>query len=142
MSDIRYQRNAGRVFSLKYQLVGCPKCRCGVLTGEVAEDLHSLLYQKAEELDVKIETLVISPALACGASVPDHVHLFVSAGPTEVPQRLANQFKGYTSHRLRQKYPQLRLRLPGLWSRSTYVGSVGQVSEEKVKRYSEAQKRS
>jgi len=133
MSDTRYKRNASSVFLLKYHLVWCPKYRRKVLTGEVASDLLALLYQKAAELDVKIESVEI---------MPDHVHLFIESDPTEAPQRLANQFKGYTSHWLREKYPHLRSRLPSLWSRSYYIGSVGQVSEETVSRYIEAQKNS
>ena len=131
MSDTRYRRNAGSVFSLKYHLVWCPKYRRKVLTAEVASDLLALLYQKAAELDVKIESVEI---------MPDHVHLFIESDPTEAPQRLANQFKGYTSHWLREKYPHLRSRLPSLWSRSYYVGSVGQVSEETLRDFIEAQK--
>jgi putative transposase len=101
------------------------------LIGGVAQDLRELLYQKAKELEVEIEALEIQP---------DHVQLFVSSDPTEAPQRLANQFKGYTSRFLREKYPHLRSRLPSLWSRSYYVGSIGQVSEEILKGYIEAQK--
>ncbi len=131
MTDDRYRRNAGCVFSLKYHLVWCPKYRKPVLTSRVASDLRKLLRQKADELGVTIEALEI---------MPDHVHLFVAADPTDAPQRLANQFKGFTSRVLRQKYAHLRSSLPTLWSRSYYVGSVGQVSEETVKRYIEMQK--
>ena len=131
MSDTRYRRNAGSVFSLKYHRVWCPKYRRAILVGEVAEDLRSLLHQKAKELEVQIEALEI---------MPDHVHLFIESDPTEAPQRLANQFKGFTSHTLRHKYPHLCSRLPSLWSRSYYVGSIGQVSAETVKRYIEMQK--
>jgi putative transposase len=131
MNDKRYRRNAGSVFSLKYHLVWCPKYRQPVLIGEVAKDLQDLLHQKAKELNVEIEALEIQP---------DHVHLFVSSDPTVAPQRLANQFKGFTARILRQKYAQLRSRLPSLWSRSYYVGTIGYVSEETVKRYIEAQK--
>ena len=67
MSDTRYRRNAGSVFSLKYHLVWCRKYRRKVLMGEIADDLCSLLYQKAQELGVTIEALEI---------MPDHVHLF------------------------------------------------------------------
>lgn len=133
MSDDRYRRNAGCVFSLKYHIVWCPKYRRKVLVGQVADDLRDLLYKKAEELQVKIEALEI---------MPDHVHLFVSADPTEAPQRLANQFKGFTSRMLRLKYSHLRSQLPSLWSRSYYVGSIGYASEETVKKYIEEQKRS
>jgi putative transposase len=131
MNDKRYRRNPGSVFSLKYHLVWCPKYRRPVLIGDVAKDLQELLYQKAKELDIEIEALEIQP---------DHVHLYVSSDPTEAPQRLANQFKGFTSRILRQKYNHLRSRLPSLWSRSYYVGTIGYVSEETVKRYIEAQK--
>jgi len=50
------------------------------------------------------------------------------------------QFKGYTSRVLRQRYPSLVSRLPTLWSRSSYAGTVGHVSEATVRRYIEAQK--
>jgi putative transposase len=50
-----------------------------VLTSEVRERLKDLLYEKAEAINVIIEALEI---------MPDHVHLFVSADPTEAPQSL------------------------------------------------------
>ena len=127
MSDTRYRRNAGSVYSLKYHMAWCPKYRRKVLTGDIAEELRSLLYQKAQELDVTIEALEI---------MPDHVHLLIESDPTEAPQRLANPFKGYPSRMLRQKFPQLCSRLPSMWSRSYYVGSIGHVCE----RYIEIQK--
>ena len=133
MSDTRYRRNAGSVFSLQYHLVWCSKYRLNVLLAEVEQELRALLYQKAEELQVTIEALEI---------LPDHVHLFIQSDPTEAPQRLANQFKGFTSRMLRQKFPHLRSRLPSLWSRSYYIGSIGSVSAEAVKRYIEMQKSS
>jgi putative transposase len=133
MSNARYRKNAGSVFSLKYHLVWCPKYRRKVLVGAVADDLKRLLYEKAEQIGAVIEALEI---------MPDQVHLFVSADPTAAPQFLANQFKGYTSRILRETHPQLKSRLPSLWSRSYYVGSVGHVSEETVGQYIAQQKRS
>jgi putative transposase len=133
MSDTRYRSNAGSVFSVKYHFVWCPKYRRNVLTGEIADELRSLLDQKGQELNAMIEALEI---------MPDHVHLFVPSDPTEAPQRLANQFKGYTSRLLRQRFPQLRSRLPSMWSRSYQVGTIGHVSEESVRRSIEAQKSS
>lgn len=132
MSDKRYRRNAGSIYSLKYHFVWCPKYRRKVLVGDIAEELRALLYQKAQELEVTIVALEI---------MPDHVHLFVESDPTEAPQHLVNQFKGYTSRMLRLKFSELRSRLPSMWSRSYYVGSIGAVSEETVRRYIEMQKR-
>jgi putative transposase len=104
-----------------------------VLMDDMAEELRSLLCQKAQELDITIEALEI---------MPDHVHLFIQGDPAEVPERLANQFKGYTARMLRQKFPRLRSRHPSMWSRSYYVGSIGMVSEETVRRTIEMQRSS
>jgi putative transposase len=93
--------------------------------GEIAEELRSLLYQKAAELDLTIEAPEI---------MTDHVYLFTESDPTEAPQRLANQFKGYTSRMLRVKFPMLRSRLPSMWNRSYYVGTISHVSEETIRR--------
>ena len=127
----RYRRTAGAVSDLHYHLVWCPKYRRPVLTDAVETHLKALLAEKAAAMDVEIEALEV---------MPDHVHLFVAAPPTNAPQHLANQFKGYSSRVLRQEFPHLRSRLPTLWSRSYYVGSAGQVSEETIKRYIASQK--
>jgi putative transposase len=72
--------------------------------------------------------------------MPDHVHLFIKAKPTDSPHYIVQQFKGYTSLKLRQEFPWLKSRLPTLWTRSYYCESVGHMSEEVIKRYIEDQK--
>ena len=67
--------------------------------------LEELLREKTVELGGEILDLTIQP---------DHVHLFVAASPTDAPQYLANQFKGYTSRVLRDEFPGLKSRLPSL----------------------------
>jgi putative transposase len=127
----RYRRTAGAVSNLHYHLVWCPKYRRAVLVDAVEARLKELLAEKAATMDVQIEVLAV---------MPDHVHLFVAAPPTDAPQHLANQFKGFTSRVLRQEFAHLRSRLPTLWSRSYYVGSAGHVSEETIKQYIASQK--
>ena len=129
-TTLRYRVNAGAIFSLKYHLVFCPKYRRPVLVGAVAERLKVLLTDKAAELGATVHALEV---------MPDHVHLFVESDPTRAPANIAAQFKGYTSRVLRQEFGSLRSRLPTLWSRSYYIGSVGHVSEATVKRYVESQ---
>jgi putative transposase len=131
MVDQRYRKNQGAVFSLKYHLVWCPKYRLPVLIGAVADRLATLLREKANELDTQVRALEI---------MPDHVHLFIETDPTLAPAYVANQFKGFTSRTLRQDFRHLRTRMPALWSRSYYIGSVGHVSEATVKRYIANQK--
>ncbi|ETW99223.1 MAG: transposase IS200 [Candidatus Entotheonella factor] len=130
MKKPRYKRNAGAVFSLKYHLVWCPKYRLPVLTDKVRLRLLELVTEKAHELGAEIHASEV---------MPDHVHLFIEAGPTYSPAKLAHQIKGYTSRMLRQEFQHLRSRMPTLWSRSYFISSVGAVSEATIKRYIEEQ---
>ena len=73
--------------------------------------------------------------------MPDHVHLFRRGGPwTLSVAEIVNRFKGYTLVRAAAVFNMLRSRLPTLWSRSYYCGTVGAVSEATVKRYIANQK--
>ena len=125
------RKSAGCTHSLQYHLVWCPKFRRGVLTGEIADALDQLLQTKASELGVDVLSLAIRP---------HYVHLFGTRTPRMAVNQLVRHFKGYTAHELRQRFPALKSRLPSLWSRSYYAGSIGQVSDETVRRYIEAQK--
>ena len=42
--------------------------------------------------------------------------------------------------KFRKLFPELKSRLPCMWTRSYYAGTVGHVSEETVKKYIENQK--
>ena len=129
--DSRYIKNTGAVFSLKYHIVWCPKYRRPVLVGEVAERLEALLAEKAAELGMTIHALEV---------MPDHVHLFIESDPTRCVAEIVNRLKGYTSRVLREEFPSLRSRLPTLWSRSYYAGTVGHVSAATVEKYIAEQK--
>ena len=126
-----YAQNAGAVYSLKYHLVWCPKYRRPVLVGKIADRLKSLLEEKASELKARIHALEV---------MSDHVHLFLETDPTKAPAHIAAQFKGYTSNVLRREFPELRSRLPTLWSRSYFIGTVGSVTAKAVQHYIESQK--
>ena len=125
-----YRLSKHSVFNLNYHIVFCPKRRKPVLVDDIANDLKSIIYSTVEEIGCQVETCEI---------MPDHVHIFIRSLPTISPHRIVKDIKGRSSRILRQKYPQL-LKLPALWSRSYYAGSVGYVSESVVKMYIENQK--
>ena len=125
------RKSADCVHALQYHLVWCPTFRRPVLEAEVADSLDELLHAKAEALGVEMLSLAIRP---------DHVHLFVTGTPTMAVNPLVRHFKGFTAHELRARHPHLKSRLPSMWSRSYYAGTTGQVSDEVVRRYIEAQK--
>lgn len=93
--------------------------------------LKELLNEKAIELGVVIENMEV---------MPDHVPLFVKCEPSDAPQFLVGQFKGYSSRILREEFPELKSKLPTLWTRSYFAESVGHISQATIKKYIEEQK--
>lgn len=116
---------------LKYHIVWCTKYRRKVLTESMQKTLKELLKEVCDKNQYTIETVEI---------MEDHVHIFISAGVKESVHRIVSQLKGYSSFKLREIYPELKSRLPCLWTRSYYAGTVGHVSEETVKKYIDNQK--
>jgi putative transposase len=131
MATTRWKTSKTAVYNLGYHVIFCPKYRRPVLVGEIETRLQALLFEKARDLKIDIEELEI---------MPEHVHLFIKASPSLAPHFIIGQLKGYSSHILRKEFPELKSRLPSLWTRSYYVESVGHISEETVKQYIEDQK--
>jgi putative transposase len=127
----RYAKNAGAVFSLKYHMVWCPKYRREVLVPPVDKRLKELLREKAERLHLTIHSMEV---------MPDQVHLFVESDPRKCVAEMVNGLKGFSSHALRQEFPALKSRLPTLWSRRYFAGSVGSVTEAAIRKYMAEQK--
>lgn len=127
----QYAKNSGAVFSLKYHLVWCPKYRRPVLEGAIEKRLREVLEDVRAKHGWTIHALEV---------MPDHVHLFIESDPIYSVAEIVNRLKGASSRILRSEFPALRSRLPTLWSRSYYAGTVGAVSDAVVRRYIESQK--
>ncbi len=72
--------------------------------------------------------------------MPDHVHLLLGIDPTIGVNVVVSRIKGKTSHILTREFPELRRKLPMLWTRSKFIATVGSVSLDVVKKYIEDQK--
>ena len=131
MNNNRWTHSNKAIYNIGYHIIWCPKYRRKVLIGDVELRLKELLLEKSKELDCKIEIFEV---------MPDHVHVFIKATPVHSPHYIVQQLKGYTSRILRSEFKQLKTRLPTLWTRSYYCESVGNISEESVKKYIENQK--
>jgi len=93
--------------------------------------LKELILEKQEEYGYKVLDMEV---------MPDHVHLLLDVNPKIGVFRIVNKIKGYTSNVLRKEFPELKKRLPTLWTHSKFISSVGAVTLEVVKRYIEEQK--
>lgn len=73
---------------------------------------------------------------------PDHVHLLLEVDPQFGIHKAIKRIKGRTSHILREEYPELKTKLPSLWTNSYFVSTVGGAPLSVIKQYIENQKTS
>ena len=125
---IKQTRHAS--YNINYHFVWCPKYRRPVLKNNISDRLVELIPQTVGELNGEMLELIVRP---------DHVHLFASFPPELAPKQIMHRIKGFTSHQLRQEFPELKSKIPSLWTRSYYVGTAGNVSSETIRKYIEAQ---
>lgn len=127
----KYDTNNTWKYSCKYHIIWCPKYRRKVLINGIDDRIKELLKEWQDELDYKIIEQEI---------MPDYIHLLIyTTSDVNMPD-LVKTFKGRTARILRNEFPELKKRLPNLWTRSKFIATVGSVSLEIVKKYIEEQK--
>jgi putative transposase len=97
-------------------------------------------------IDQRLKELIQEKQAAYGYEVlameimPDHVHLILEIDPRVGVNKVVGQIKGWTAHTIREEFPFMKSRLPGLGTRSKFISTVGSVSLEVVKQYIANQK--
>lgn len=127
-----YTHKNGIVYKNQFHIIFAPKYRKPVLTDNVEKRLKEILYEEAIRMDVEIKALEI---------MPDHVHMFIEFDPRLMLHKVIKQFKGKSSHILREEFPFLKSSMPSLWTRSYFSCSVGYISEDSIKKYIESQQK-
>ena len=115
-------------YKIAYHFVWCPKYRKQILVGDVAQLVESEIRRLCEENKWPIGALNVQE---------DHVHVFLAAEPRTAPSLIANTLKGITAMQVFKRFPSVKKQLWGgsFWSRSYYVGTVGDMTESPVKKY-------
>jgi putative transposase len=130
---MQVQKKNNSVYKLGIHLVFCTKYRKKIFSGAMEVELKHILSQTCAGYDWKVKNLEI---------MPDHVHMFIQVGPKDRPEDIAKTLKNISAVYIFTKFPTLKGRKfwgSGLWSDSTYYGSVGEVEEEVISRYIENQ---
>ena len=130
----QFKSNHNIVYNCKYHVVWVTKYRRPVLNSEVEIRLKEILKNIATEIKVEILEMEVGDM--------NHVHLLVSLDPQFGVHKAVKRFKGASSRYLRKEFPQLKSRLPTLWTNSYFVSTVGGAPLAKIKEYIQNQKRS
>jgi len=127
--DLEYRHEGNAVSMINHHFVFVPKRRRPVLNKVIAERLQEIIFELVTENRWRLIAMEI---------MPDHVHLLLNIKPNDSAAAVARQIKGRSAKLLREEYPQLK-KLPCMWTPSYFVGSVGNVSTEIVKKYIQQQ---
>jgi len=128
---MEYQHERHNVHLVVYHIIWCPKRRRKVVVGPIRTRLEQVIREVVAEHEWTVLELAIQP---------DHVHLLVRADPYTLPSDIPRLIKGRSSHDLRAEFPHL-LKLPSLWTRSFFLSTAGNVSQETIRKYIERQSR-
>ena len=127
----KYKTSDRLTYSCQYHVIFCPKYRRKVLLSPIDERLKEIAHDVAKEYQFEILDMEV---------MPDHVHLLIDCNPRIGIAKCVKEVKGRTSHVLREEFPELKRKLPTLWTRSSLISSCGTVSLETVMKYIENQK--
>jgi putative transposase len=128
---MEYRSSRNVVYSCKYHVVWCPKYRRKVLNPPIDGRLKQVLRDALAEAGSDLIEMDV---------MPDHVHLLVGCDPQFGIHRLVKALKARSSRLLRSEFPQLRSRLPSLWTHSYFVSTVGGAPLAVMRQYIEDQK--
>ena len=115
----------------KYHIVFSPKYRRKIIYYQLRKDIQQYIRDLCKWKGVEIIE---------GKMMPDHVHLLIEVDPQYGINRAVRHIKGSTSHTLRSEFPQLKSRLPTLWTNSYFVSTVDGAPLSAIKQYIENQK--
>ena len=127
-----YRHTNTTVSLINYHFIFCPRYRRKIFdVAGVEQRFKELVEVKCKELEIEII------AIECDR---DHTHMFLNCLPTQSPSDIMQLIKGYTSRIIRDEFKQFA-KMPGLWTRSYFVSTAGNVSSDTVKQYVENQKK-
>lgn len=129
------RKNSHSVHSMGYHIIFCPKYRHQVLTGAIEIEAKRIF----SEICADKNWLLLSVEI-----MPDHVRLFIQSDPFTAPVEIVERIKSISAVYLFTKFSNLKKQKfwgSGLWSPSTYYGTVESISEKSVRKYIEDQKK-
>lgn len=114
-------------YNCTYHLVWIPKYRRKALFGEYRKEMGEIIGRVC-----KLEGVEILKA----ATMPDHVHMYVSIPPKKAVSNVVGRIKGKSTLMFFDRHPDLRRKYQRhFWARGYYCETVGNVNEDTIVKY-------
>ena len=118
-------------WNCQYHIVFIPKYRKKQLYGRVRTDVRDIIRTLCQYRGVEIIE---------GAVCVDHVHLCVSIPPKMSVSNFMGYLKGKSTLMIYDRHPELQNKWnKAFWARGYYVATIGNVTEETVRKYIQEQ---
>ena len=115
----------------QYHIVFIPKYRRKVLYGRIKADIREILKKLCEYKNIEIVE---------GAICADHIHICVSIPPKLSVADFMGYLKGKSALMIFDKYPDQATKWSkSFWARGYYVSTVGNITEDAIKKYIQEQ---
>ncbi|MCI6732519.1 MAG: IS200/IS605 family transposase [Lachnospiraceae bacterium] len=119
-------------YKCQYHIVFIPKYRKRILYGKIKADVRDIIKRLCDYRKIEIVE---------GAVCADHVHLCLSIPPSEKVCDVVAYIKGKSALMIHDRYPEtVNGWSKSFWARGYYVATVGNITEEAVKKYIQEQK--
>jgi putative transposase len=129
------KKSSHATYIAKYHIVWIPKFRMPILGRSVGKRLREILKGIAKRYGFEIDTMEI---------MDDHVHLFVSFPPRISIAHAVKIFKGVSSRRLNEEFPEMDNKIWGapIWARGYFASTVNdRTTSQTIRQYIKNQKR-
>jgi len=111
----------------QYHIVFIPKYRKKQLYGKIKEDVREIIAMLCKYKNVEI---------IAGAVCEDHIHLSVAIPPKISISNFMRYLKGKSTLMIYDRHPELQSKWSKeFWARGYYVETIGNITEEAVKKY-------
>ena len=115
----------------QYHIVFIPKYRKKILYGQLRQDVREIIKTLCKYKNIEIIS---------GAVCTDHVHLSVSIPPKISISNFLRYLKGKSTLMIYDRHPNLQSKWDkAFWARGYYVATIGNVTEEAIRKYIEEQ---
>ena len=115
----------------QYHIVFIPKYRKKILYGKLKKDVREIISILCKYKDVQIID---------GAVCEDHIHLSVAIPPKISILSFMGYLKGKSTLMIYDRHPELQSKWDkSFWARGYYVSTIGNITEDAIKKYIQEQ---
>lgn len=127
-----YTVNDKGQYSCQYYVTFCTKFNRRIFTDEYVGVLYDILKSIEKSKGFDILDIIIAP---------DVVQCIINCSPEESIQKCVNQMKIAATKQLHEECPELKSRMPQMWTKKNFISSMGDVTYNSVSNYIESQRK-